>query len=442
MIKYILLFSLCLYNFLLYSQEGFEFEKNVNKVSIPFKFINNLIFIPLKVNGVELNFLLDSGVEETILFSMDDKKDINFLNVEKISLRGLGSEESIEGLKSTNNTIETKGLKSKHHLLYIVLDQKFNVSSHVGIPVNGIIGCNFFKNNLVEINYEKKRIFVYSENQNNRLKIEKKFNKIPITIENSKPYISGSAVFNTDEIPVKLLIDIGNSDAVWLFQNTSKKIQIPSKNFEDYLGQGFSGEVLGKRALIPKFTFSEYTFLNPIVAFPDSSATKNIKMVVNRSGSIGAEIWRRFSVVFDYSNQVMYLNKNNNFDSAFGYNKSGIEIQHNGFQWVSETIRLDNVSLNKNYLGPRGTVISNDFKYNLQLKPVYIISNVRKNSQAAQIGLQKEDIIMSINNIPAYQYSLNKINLLLRSEEERWLTFEVDRNGQTLEFKISIKNEL
>ena len=200
-------------------QEGFIFEKNVDKVVIPFKLINNLIFIPINVNGVELNFMLDSGVEETILFSMEDKKEVSFFNVEKITLRGLGSEASIEGLKSTSNTLEVKGLKSSNHLLYIVLDQSFNLSSHIGIPVNGIIGYNFLKNNLVEINYGSKRITVYKETDKNRKRINKKFQLVPISIERSKPYITSSVVLNSIEIPVKLLIDIGNSDALWLFQN-------------------------------------------------------------------------------------------------------------------------------------------------------------------------------------------------------------------------------
>jgi len=158
--KTIILCFLFIYVLPVLGQEGFLFEKNVDKVVIPFKFINNLIFIPIKVNGIELNFLMDSGVEETILFSMEDKKEVSFFNAEKITLRGLGSEESIEGLKSRNNTLEVNGLKSTNHLLYIVLDQSFNLSSHIGIPVNGIIGYGFLKSNLVEINYERKRITV------------------------------------------------------------------------------------------------------------------------------------------------------------------------------------------------------------------------------------------------------------------------------------------
>lgn len=178
--KTIILCFLFFYVLPVLGQEGFLFEKDVDKVVIPFKFINNLIFIPIKVNGVELNFLMDSGVEETILFSMEDKKEVSFFNVEKITLRGLGSEESIEGLKSRNNTLEVNGLKSTNHLLYIVLDQSFNLSYHIGIPVNGIIGYNFLKSNLVEINYERRKITVHRDNPKTRNKIEKRYHMFPL----------------------------------------------------------------------------------------------------------------------------------------------------------------------------------------------------------------------------------------------------------------------
>jgi len=441
--KTVILCFLFIYVFPVLGQEGFLFEKNVDKVVIPFKFINNLIFIPIKVNGIELNFLLDSGVQETILFSMEDKKEVSFFNVEKITLRGLGSEESIEGLKSGNNTLEVKGLKYTNHLLYIVLDQSFNLSYHIGIPVNGIIGYNFFKSNLVEINYERKRITVYRDKQKIRKKIENKFQHVPITIERSKPYITGSLVLNAVEIPVKLLIDIGNSDALWLFQNDSKMIKVPEKNFEDYLGKGFSGDVEGRRALIKKFTMSKFEFYNPIIAFPDTISIRHVTMVKDRSGSVGSEILKRFTVVFDYPNQKMFLKKNGSFYTPFSYNKSGIELQHHGLQWVQETVRLETIPIVKSDdLSFKKSENGNNFKYKFVLKPIYIIANVRKNSPAALSGLQKGDIVVNINNEPAYQYTLEKINALLKSEEEKWITLEVERDSQLMKFKFQLLNVL
>ena len=169
--------------FPVFAQQGFQFENEINKVSVSFKLINNLIFVPIKVNGVELNFLLDTGVTETILFSLEDKKEVLFSNTEKILLRGLGNQVAVEGLKSSNNKLEFSSLKMPNHLLYIVLDPEFNLSSHIGIPVNGIVGYQFFRNNLVEINYRKKKITVFKDTPINRKKIEKKFDAMAITVE-------------------------------------------------------------------------------------------------------------------------------------------------------------------------------------------------------------------------------------------------------------------
>ena len=423
------------------AQEGFQFEKEVNKVSVPFKLINNLVFVPIKVNGVELNFLLDSGVEETILFSLEEKKEVHYFNTEKVFLRGLGSQEAVEGLKSTNNVLEFGSMKYRNHMFYIVLDPEFNLSSHIGIPVNGIIGFQFFRDNLVEINYRKKRIIVYKDNNKNRIKAEKRYSVIPITIEKSKPYLKSKVVLNNTEVPVKLLIDTGNSDAVWLFQDRSEQIKVPSKNFNDFLGRGFSGDVEGKRARIQKFEMSKFEFNNPVVAFPDSSSIKNVTMVADRMGSVGGEIIRRFDVIFDYQNRKMYLKKNSEYNSPFGYNKSGVEIQHKGLQWIQETVRLETVPLSKNAFDSEADK-KKDFKYKFLLKPIYEIANVRGSSPAAIAGLQKGDVIILINKNPAYKYSLQEINTLFKSEGVKWITLEVERGNEILKFKFQLDDIL
>lgn len=425
------------------AQEGFVFDKGIEKVTVPLILINNLVFIPIKVNGVELNFLLDTGVEETILFSLEDNPDVNFYNSEKISLKGLGSEDAIEGLKTTNNILDMDGLTSHNQLIYVILDQSFNLSSQIGIPVNGIIGYQFFKDNLVRLDYARKRVIIYKNDSENREKIEKRYDKMPITIEKFKPYLNGNVALNESKIPVKMLIDIGNSDSVWLFQNLSDEIKVPARNFEDFLGKGFSGDIEGKRARISEFSFDKYDFKSPIVAFPDSSSIKSVRMVQNRVGSVGGEILKRFSVVFDYKNEQLYLKKNSNFNDPFTYNKSGVELQHNGLQWVQETVKLETVPLSGAItFDSSGKNITNDFKYKFQLKPIYEIANIRKKSPAAICGLRVGDIIVSINKSAAYHYSLQRLNEMFKSEEDKWIYLEVERNSQILKFAFQLHDIL
>lgn len=426
-----------------FAQEAFVFEKGIEKVTVPIILINNLVFIPIKVNGVALNFLLDTGVEETILFSLEDNPDVNFFNSEKISLRGLGSEEAIEGLKTTNNILELKGVRATRQLIYVILDQTFNLSSQIGIPVNGIIGYNFFRENLIRIDYGSKRVVVYKDNGANRKKIEKKFDRTTITVERFKPYLLGIADIDKTKIPVKMLIDTGNSDSVWLFQNLTDQVKVPSKSFEDFLGKGFSGDIEGKRARVTGFSFGKYTFKSPIVAFPDSSSIKNVRMVKDRSGSVGGEILKRFSVIFDYKNELLYLKKNSDFHQPFSYNKSGIEIKHNGIQWVKETVKLETVPISGAIsFNNEGKNVTNDFKYKFELKPIYEIANIRKNSPAANSGLLAGDIIITINKAPVYHYSLQKLNELFKLEDNKIFHLEIERDGKVLKFSFQLTDDL
>lgn len=54
---------------------------------------------------------------------------------------------------------------------------------------------------------------------------------------------------------------------------------------------------------------ADFEFKNPIVSFPDSSSIKNVKMVVDRIGSVGGEVLKRFTIILDYADRKMYLKK-------------------------------------------------------------------------------------------------------------------------------------
>jgi hypothetical protein len=77
-------------------------------------------------------------------------------------------------------------MESINHLLYIIVDQNFNISSHVGIPVNGII-VHLYLIIIYSKLIMKKGSFI-------RITVEKKKEsiKVPITIEESKPYVNAT----------------------------------------------------------------------------------------------------------------------------------------------------------------------------------------------------------------------------------------------------------
>lgn len=441
---YILLLS-CISLTLGFGQSGFQLPPNQKKAVIPFQMINNLIFIPIQVNGETLTFLLDTGVEETVLFSLDDKEEVSLHQLEKIKLRGLGTNEAVEAFKSSANKLEAAGFADSNHELYLILDQEFNFSSQVGIPVNGIIGYHFFKDHLVEIDYDRKKVIVYAETHTKiRKRIQKNYVKEVISLENNKPYYVAAITTTTQNRPSKLLIDTGNSDAIWLFLSEAEDINLPSKNIQCYLGRGFSGNVYGHRARIGSFSFGNQTFNQPIGTFPDSTSIRSVNFVADRVGSIGGEVLSRFSVFFDYTNNYIFTKPGAKLKAPFNFNMSGLEIQHDGLEWVTQTYqdRTGSGSVIKATQDNNFGHVQDNLKIKFELKPVFRIFNVREGSPAQAAGLQKGDRIVSLNGKNAHYLTIEKINELLKSEDGRTIVITVERKGVQLTYKFQLKSIL
>lgn len=424
-----------------YSQPKFQFETAQSKITIPFRLINNLIFIPIDVNGETLTFLLDTGVEQTILFSLDDKEQVKLFQLEKINITGLGSNIAIEAVKSSDNKVEAKDFVDFKHEIYLVLDQDFNFSSLAGIPVNGIIGYHFFKDFPIEIDYKKKKIFIYKEaTKKLSKKLKKNYKQESITIENKKPYYLSNIATVDKNHQSKMLLDTGNSDAIWMFVNKQSKLKVPSPTIQDFLGRGFSGNIYGERARILSFSFGNRVFENAIGTFPDSTSIKSVTFVKNRMGSIGGEVLSRFSVVFDYPNAKLYTASNSKINEQFNFNMSGIEVQHDGLEWVQQKYQELGAQVTFNYkdFEPKSRLQDN-LQFKFVLKPSFKIYNIRSGSPAEKSGLKPNDKILKINGQRAYNSTIEKINDLLKSEEGKTIEMEIERDSKTLIFKFQLK---
>lgn len=436
----LLIFSL-LFSVYTFGQSEFQINNLRKKTVIPFKLINNLIFIPVVVNGEELTFLLDTGVKQTILFSLDERDEVKLFEVEKLKLQGLGSKDAIDSYKSSKNKLEIGDLVDSNHEIYVILDQEFNFSSQVGVPVNGIIGYNFFKNHIVEIDYDRKKVIVYNHDHKkiNKL-LQKKFASDSILMEEDKPYLITNIESDNEIVPSKLLVDTGNSDALWIFTYKTDKIKLPKKNIQDYLGRGFSGNVYGKRGRISSFEFGKKVFNFPLVTFPDSTSIKSANFVPNRVGSVGSEVISRFTVVFDYLNGKLYTKPNSKINQPFHFNMSGIEVEHAGLEWVKETVEGSQNQGVKIYTNASDEKFQNSLKIRFTLKPIFKIASVRVDSEAEKVGLKVGDKILKINNQLSHGYTIEMINELLKSEEGKIIEIEVERENKTYKFRFQLKN--
>ena len=277
--------------------------------------------MPIELNGVKLSFVLDTGVSRPILFNLVNMDSLQIKNTERAYLRGLGSNGSIQAIKSKGNIIKIGEAIAVNKDVSMVFDPSINFTPRLGEPVHGIIGFDIFKNFVVEINYASKYIELYKP-EFFKPKTSSKWNRLSIEVINKKPYLKGKVRLSLEKIPVKLLIDTGSSDALWLFEGSKKNIEV--------------SHVYGRRSKVKSFSVASFTLDKVNVAFPDSiylSIARNFKQ---RNGSISGYILKRFNIFFDYNGEQIWIKKNSNFKAPFYYNNSGITLEQRGYRVVKE----------------------------------------------------------------------------------------------------------
>ena len=408
--------------------QNFELPAGQKFQKVKFELVNNLIIIPIEVNGAELSFILDSGVNKPILFNISDKDSIQINNVSEIVIKGLGEGEPIDALSSDTNIFKIGKAFNKDQLLYVVMDKELNLSPRLGLPVHGIIGYDLFRDFVVEINYSSKYLKLYDPD----LYISKKSSKIrtiPLRIVQNKAYVKGH-VFIEDKrgIPVELLIDSGSSDAVWLFEDREKGLGVPKKNYLDFLGQGLSGSIYGKRTKIDGINLGGFQLRDAKTAFPDLQYFNSITSFGNRNGSLGGEILKRFTLVFNYGNRTLSLRKNALFNRPFDFNLSGIDIQHNGMRYISESIAdAGGVVLADSGKSFGDVQILFENMTRLSMVPEIIVSGIRTGSPGHKAGLQEGDVILAVNGKKVHHYRLQQILHMLNEKDGKRVKVLVER---------------
>lgn len=423
------------------------FGNNQEKQEVRFKLVNNLIVFPLEINGKQLSFILDTGVNKTILFSLLKTDSLQVNNADKVILKGLGQGEGIEALVSRNNTFRINNLVSNNQLLYVILGDKFDLSSRMGTTIHGIIGHSLFKDMIVKTDYRSKKLTFYNPEYYN-FKPCKKCVTFPLIFHKNKPYIKAKVRTMEEpdkEIDVMLLVDSGGSDALWLFENSKKEIRPPELYFDDILGEGLSGTIYGKRSRIKEFILGPYNIMEPTVSYLDSLASFHARKVTERNGSLGGNILKRFKVWVDYPNKRMVLKKVGSLATGFNYNMSGITVAYSGKTLVKEQVNTTSSSyhgLNRDESVSSNSTFSFVTSYRYFFRPRYVISNVVKGSPADMAGVMVGDIFVTINNKKAYEYDLEDIVNLFQERDGKKIYGKVKRNGQTVKFKFYLKKEI
>src|SRR5690606_36223458 len=267
----------------------------------------------------------------------------------------------------------------------------------LGTDVHGILGYELFSRFIVEINYDKKLLIVSSPAT---FKPRRRYKRVPISVEDTKPYISTEVVLtNGETIIAKLMMDSGASHGILLEPQADPQITVPAKSVSSQIGRGIGGAIMGKVGRVQSVRLGEYVLEEPVANFPDPNSYMDSLKIgkTSRHGTLGGEILSRFNIIFNFSREEIFLKKNSSFKKKFYYNLSGLIVK----------------------------AIGSDLS-------TFQITEVRDLSTAQEADIREGDLILSINGIATKTLDLNQLLGLLSSKPGRKINLQINREGQIL----------
>jgi hypothetical protein len=225
-------------------------------------------------------------------------------------------------------------------------------------------------------------------------------------IKNSKPYINAVITSWDGKVDtLELLVDLGASAPLLLneeFKNYSEK------HIQGYLGKGISGKVYGTEGRLKSFKIADIEFNDAIVSYPNEDYLFPEEAKIEKwDGIIGGGILKRFQVIIDYSESVLYLKRSYRYNEPMYPNLSGMDLIAEGLAY-------------------------NKFK----------IDFVRPNSAADIAGVEEGDYIITINNSPTIFLTLDEIVATLNTRPKDIVTIRIQRENDILIKQITLKSDL
>lgn len=347
-------------------------QQPARKVSqFPFELNGNMSFVAVRVNDSKpLSFGLDTGAYLSV---------INTPIVEQLGLKtggravGFGAGGQVSSLQLPDVTLDVSGAILRD--LDLSAMALGSIENSLGRPMDGILGAEFFKRYVVELDYEKKEITLYEPAD---FVYSGLGETLPLTFYHNHPYVRAKVSLpGIKPVEGEFVIDAGSNFPIILLpsfieRNNLRESLPPSITT---FGRGVGGEIRMPIGRASALELGKVKLERVVTAFPANGWFGEPK----KAGNIGSAVLRRFKVIFDYSRGRMILEPNKFFSDPFEHDMSGLSL-------VSE--------------GPEFKIIR--------------VNRVLTQSPAEEAGIKQGDEIVSVSGRPATEHRLVTLREMLR----------------------------
>jgi hypothetical protein len=374
------------------------FPANFSEVTIPFELVNEHIVLRAQIDGSRpLSFLLDTGDR----YSIVDLEVANRLGVTlggEISVHGAGSEVKPGAfVKDTSFTLVGFPGFSQRVSLAVPLT---SLAPRLGHDLDGIIGSEFIKNFVVELDYQKRTITLHNRDT---FSYSGPGETVPIHLTSSGHPVLEAVVTPTDgsSITADVELDVGASGALELHSKFVNDHHLPGSNvptIRDIGTAGTGGATQGRIGRVGSFRIGTYELQKPLTVF--STDTEGSAASSDTAGNVGEELLERFKLFFDYEHNRIIFEPNATFGNAFDRAFSGLHMEAEG----------------------------KDYR-------TFRIVEVLEKSRAVEAGLQRGDVITSVDGKPTAELVYSDVLDMFKRATTFRLT--VERDGKTLNVNLT-----
>jgi hypothetical protein len=399
------LFSLIIFSLLLPTAASRTLQSKSNvaipaaaAVTIPFELANRHIILKVSVNNSRpLSFVLDTG-DKFAIVDLDRAKELGLSLAGQVQMGGAGAETTMGSLVK-NSSFTIPGLEGFSQPVNMALPVK-RMAPRLGQDFDGIIGSEFIKQFVVEIDYQARLIKLHDKTA---FSYSGPGESIPIKLNSAGHPIIEAEVAPIGSAPAKgkFVLDVGSSGALALYSPFVSGHNLLGPNLKTIKAIGVGGaggKVTARIGRVSELKIGRFRISNPITLFAEDKAGAFADPAL--VGNIGQQIVGKFRLFLDYSHNRIIFEPNESFAKSFDRAFGGLALVAEG----------------------------KDYR-------TFRVAELLENSPGTEAGLQKDDIITAIDGKPAVDLTLTKLLELFERPVAYKLT--VHRGDQTLQVTLT-----
>lgn len=341
-------------------------------VTIPFELVTRHIMVNVRVNNSRpLSFVFDTGDKVGIIDS-DVAQELGLKLEGQVHVGGAGAEK-LGGATVKNATWTLDGLDGFSQPVRLALPLG-RMAARFGNDFDGIIGSDFIKQFVVEVDYQQRLLKLYNKET---FTYSGKGESLPVQLDGQGyPSLEGEVVpIDGEPIKGKFMLDLGAGGSLSLMTpivNEHKLLGNGLKTIRAIGVGGAGGQVTGQIGRVKSLQLGKFTIASPLTLFSqDKAGAMSTSSVV---GNIGQMIAGKFKVFLDYSRSRIILEPNSTFAEPMERAMSGFALTTEGKD-----------------------------------RATFRITDVLEDSPASEVGLQKDDIVLSVDGTAASDLKVSRL---------------------------------